>query len=118
MLVPSDGPRPVHELVPAESRREYGRKTPVLILGILVFGMAVGWLAQLVLGLGTRPDAQSLIAGLAGSFVGGLLFSLIAGDGLELRPSGLIGSFIGAVIVLLIWTQVSKRSNDRTNSRR
>ena len=51
----------------------------MLILGILAFGMISGWLAQLVLGMGTRPNAQSLIAGIAGSFVGGLLASLIAG---------------------------------------
>ncbi len=74
-----------------------------LILGLLVFGLAVGWIAQLVLGMGTKPNAQSLIAGVAGSFVGGLLASLIAGDGLALRPSGLIGSVVGAIIVLLIW---------------
>lgn len=35
--------------------------------------------------------------------MGGLLFSKLAGDGLELRPSGLLGSFLGAIIVLLIW---------------
>ncbi len=74
-----------------------------LILGLLVFGLAVGWIAQLVLGMGTKPNAQSLIAGVAGSFVGGLLASVIAGDGLALRPSGLIGSVVGAIIVLLIW---------------
>lgn len=82
----------------------------MLLLAILVFGMLVGWLAQLVLGMGTRPDAQSLIAGLVGSLVGGLLISLIAGDGLELRPSGLIGSFVGAVIVLIIWRAIDARS--------
>ena len=81
----------------------------MLILAILAFGMLIGWLAQLVLGLGTKPNGQSLIAGLVGSFVGGLLVSLIAGDGLKLRPSGLIGSFVGAVIVLLVWTAVDKR---------
>ena len=79
----------------------------MLILAILVFGMLVGWLAQLVLGMGTRPNAQSLIAGLVGSFVGGLAASLIAGDGLKLRPSGLIGSFLGAIVVLLIWNRVA-----------
>lgn len=83
----------------------------MLILAILAFGMFIGWLAQLVLGMGTRPNAQSLIAGLAGSFVGGLLASLIAGDGLNIRPSGLIGSFVGAVIVLLIWRAVDARSS-------
>ena len=79
----------------------------MLILAILVFGMLVGWLAQLVLGMGTRPNAQSLIAGLVGSFVGGLAASLIAGDGLKLRPSGLIGSFLGAIVVLLVWNRVA-----------
>jgi uncharacterized membrane protein YeaQ/YmgE (transglycosylase-associated protein family) len=73
----------------------------VLILGVLVMGMAVGALAQLVLGrTGRSIDwGTALIAGIAGSFVGGLLFSLIAGDGLALRASGLIGSFIGALVV-------------------
>ena len=70
---------------------------------MLAFGMLVGWLAQLFLGLGTRPNGQSLIAGLLGSFVGGLLLSLLAGDGLSIQPSGLIGSFVGAVIVLAVW---------------
>lgn len=70
--------------------------------------MLVGWLGQLVLGMGTRPDAQSLIAGLAGSFVGGTLLSLIAGEGFRLRPSGLIGSFLGAVIVLAVWRAIDR----------
>ena len=83
----------------------------MLILGILVFGMLVGWLAQLVVGMGTRPNAQSLIAGLVGSFVGGTLANLIAGDGLDIAPSGLIGSFVGAVIVLLIWRLVDSRKS-------
>lgn len=77
----------------------------MLILGLILFGMLVGWLAQIVLG---RRSAQvdwtmALVAGLVGSFVGGLLASLLAGDGLELRPSGLIGSFVGAVIVTVLW---------------
>lgn len=46
---------------------------------------------------------------MVGSFVGGLLASLIAGDGLELQPSGLIGSFVGAIIVLLIWNAVARK---------
>ena len=71
--------------------------------------MLIGWLAQLALGMGTRPNAQSLIAGLVGSFVGGLIASLLAGDGLSIRPSGLIGSFVGAIIVLLVWRAVESR---------
>jgi uncharacterized membrane protein YeaQ/YmgE (transglycosylase-associated protein family) len=79
---------------------------------MIAFGMVVGWLAQLV--LGSKPSqidwGFALIAGLIGSFVGGLLFSLIAGDGLELRPSGLIGSFVGAVIVTAIWQRVGSKA--------
>jgi uncharacterized membrane protein YeaQ/YmgE (transglycosylase-associated protein family) len=75
----------------------------VLIIGLIVFGMLIGWIAQLILGLGTRPNGESLAAGLIGSFVGGLLISLISGDGLAFRASGLIGSLVGAIVVLLIW---------------
>lgn len=73
--------------------------------------MVVGAGAQFVLGTGrTGVDwAMALIAGLAGSFVGGLLVSLIAGDGLAFRPSGLIGSFVGAVLVTLAWRALATR---------
>jgi uncharacterized membrane protein YeaQ/YmgE (transglycosylase-associated protein family) len=85
----------------------------MLILGIIVFGMAIGWIAQLILGrtrLGARNWGEALVAGLVGSFVGGLLASLIGGDGLALRPSGVIGSIVGAVIVLLVWGSVRGRA--------
>ena len=81
---------------------------PLLLLPILAFTMLVGWLGQLALGMGTRPNGQSLIAGFVGAFVGGLLFSLIAHEGFRIRPSGLIGSFVGAIIVLAIWGLVDK----------
>lgn len=59
---------------------------------------------HLILGGSARPESwgELLIAGLAGSFVGGLLLSLLAGDGLAIQPSGLIGSVAGAVIVLAV----------------
>jgi uncharacterized membrane protein YeaQ/YmgE (transglycosylase-associated protein family) len=77
----------------------------VLILAIILLGLVVGAAAQLVLGRsGPGIDwGLALAAGLIGSFVGGLLGSLIAGDGIRIRPSGLIGSFIGALIVTALW---------------
>jgi uncharacterized membrane protein YeaQ/YmgE (transglycosylase-associated protein family) len=84
----------------------------VLILGIIVFGMAIGWIAQLILGKGrtTSQDwVQAIVAGLVGSFVGGLLISLLFTDGLRLRPSGIIGSIVGAVIVVAIWNAIRAR---------
>jgi uncharacterized membrane protein YeaQ/YmgE (transglycosylase-associated protein family) len=42
--------------------------------------------------------------------VGGLLASLIAGDGIDLRASGIIGTIVGAIIVLAIWGAVRGRT--------
>lgn len=89
----------------------------MLILALIVFGMAIGWIAQLLMGRrSTQIDwTLAFVAGTLGSFVGGLLFSLIAGDGLALRPSGVIGSLIGALIITAVWQVIAKkrRANDR-----
>jgi uncharacterized membrane protein YeaQ/YmgE (transglycosylase-associated protein family) len=78
----------------------------LLIFAIVGIGFLSGWVAQIILGRGGRPNGESLGAGVVGSFVGGLLISLLAGDGIAIRPSGMIGSIIGAVIVLAIWYKV------------
>jgi uncharacterized membrane protein YeaQ/YmgE (transglycosylase-associated protein family) len=84
----------------------------MLIIALILFGMLVGAAAQLLLGRSRKGIdwAMAFVAGLAGSFVGGLLISLIAGDGLELRASGLIGSVIGAVIVTAVWQGWGRRA--------
>ncbi len=74
----------------------------MILLFILVWGMFVGWIANLILGGGSRPAdwGPLLVAGLLGSFVGGLILSLLSGDGFNLRLSGIIGSIVGAVLLL------------------
>jgi uncharacterized membrane protein YeaQ/YmgE (transglycosylase-associated protein family) len=83
----------------------------MLILAMLAVAMAAGWVAQLIVGRshGRTDWTEALIAGFVGSFVGGLLASLIAGDGLDFRPSGVLGSIFGAVIVTAIWGLVRSR---------
>jgi uncharacterized membrane protein YeaQ/YmgE (transglycosylase-associated protein family) len=83
----------------------------VLILGILGFGVLIGAAAQFILGRrGNGIDwGMAIVAGIAGSFVGGLLVSLLAGDGLAFKPSGIIGSIIGAILVTLVWRAVAAR---------
>jgi len=66
--------------------------------------------AQLILGRRRIDWTLALVSGLAGSLVGGLLTSLIAGDGLDLRLSGLLGSIVGAVIVVAIVGAVRGRA--------
>ena len=82
-----------------------------LILALLGIALAAGWIAQMIVGRahGRTDWTQALVAGFIGSFVGGLLASLIAGDGFEVRPSGLIGSIVGAVIVTAVWGLVRGR---------
>jgi uncharacterized membrane protein YeaQ/YmgE (transglycosylase-associated protein family) len=91
----------------------------VLLLGLLVLAMFAGWVAHLVVG-GNRPVdwGQCIIAGFAGSFVGGLLASLIAGDGLAIRPSGIIGSIVGAAIVILVWNALRHSKRPKPQGRR
>ncbi len=80
-------------------------------MALIIGGMAVGAIAQWIVGKdGKRTDwTLALIAGFAGSFVGGLIASLLAGDGIAIAPSGLIGSLVGAVIVTAIWQWWAKK---------
>jgi uncharacterized membrane protein YeaQ/YmgE (transglycosylase-associated protein family) len=73
----------------------------MLVLAIILFGMLVGAGAQLILGRshGKIDWTMAIAAGLVGSFIGGLLTSLLSGDGLDLKPSGIIGSLAGAIVI-------------------
>ena len=84
----------------------------MLLLAILVIGLAAGWVADMVVNGRSRPDSWGslLVFGLAGSVVGGLLASLLAGDGIELRLSGLLGSAVGAILLMLGASVVQRRS--------
>jgi uncharacterized membrane protein YeaQ/YmgE (transglycosylase-associated protein family) len=87
----------------------------MILLFILVWGMFAGWIAHLLLGRGEPVNwGELLVVGLAGSFVGGLLVSLLSGDGLALRPSGIIGSIVGAVLLLAAWRAIRPASRRRT----
>ena len=73
----------------------------MLLLAIILVGMVAGWAANRLAGRRARPWSELFLIGIAGSFVGGLLGSLLVGDGLRLRPSGLIGSVLGSILVVL-----------------
>jgi uncharacterized membrane protein YeaQ/YmgE (transglycosylase-associated protein family) len=86
----------------------------MLILAIILFGMLIGAGAQFLLGRGDSGVNWPLafVSGLVGSFVGGLLISLLSGDGLDLKPSGILGSLLGAMLVTIAWTAISTRRQD------
>ena len=80
----------------------------MIILAIILIGMVVGAAAQVVLGRSGRGIdwGMALGAGLIGSFVGGMILSLLFGDGFSLKPSSIIGSLLGAVIVTYVWRRL------------
>ncbi len=77
---------------------------------LLIFGMAAGWIAWLVLGKrGELNWTLNFIVGVIGSFLGGTVGSLLFGEGFQLRPGGIIGSIVGAIVVLAIYYAIQGR---------
>jgi len=72
---------------------------------VLLFGLVAGLIARAIVpGRQSMGVLATVILGIVGSFVGGLLGSLFSSDGnlIDLRPSGILWSIIGAVVVLLL----------------
>ena len=74
------------------------------ILALIVIPLAAGYVANFIVGKGKGFEPWELfVAGIIGSFVGGLIFNLLTGDGIEITITGLVGSTIGAIVVLAVW---------------
>jgi uncharacterized membrane protein YeaQ/YmgE (transglycosylase-associated protein family) len=74
------------------------------LIAFLLFGLVIGLIARAIM-----PGKQSMgliataLIGMAGSFVGGLVGSLIHGGRmLEFHTSGIIGSILGALLVMFV----------------
>ena len=80
------------------------------ILWLLVVGLVVGLIARFLV---PGPDPMGLVAtmvlGVVGSFVGGLVLSLVSTGEIALTTAGWIGSIIGAVVALLVYRAVNRR---------
>lgn len=83
------------------------------IITIIVVGLIAGFIARAVVpGRQSMGIGATILLGIIGSFVGGLLGYLIfhqdANDGF-FQPSGIIGSIIGAIIALLVYGAATGR---------
>jgi uncharacterized membrane protein YeaQ/YmgE (transglycosylase-associated protein family) len=82
------------------------------IIGWIIFGLVVGLIARALMP-GPQPMGFILTAllGVAGSFIGGWLGTLLFGGGEPdaSQAAGWIGSIIGALILLFGYGMVTKR---------
>ena len=76
------------------------------ILGWLVFGLIVGFIARAVVpGRDDIGVVKTIALGVLGSIVGGIVFGLLTVGFRGFHPAGWIGSVIGAVIVLVVYNR-------------
>lgn len=82
------------------------------ILGWIVFGAIVGWIANAVMGKRGGGCMVNIALGLVGALAGGVLFSAL-GPGFDYNQHNLLVStlvaVIGAVLVLVVWNALTGR---------
>ena len=80
------------------------------LIWFLIVGFVAGLLARAVVpGRDTMGIMQTIVLGIVGSFVGGVIAVLFTGrEFTDYSTSGLIGSIIGAIVALLIYRQMKK----------
>jgi len=76
----------------------------VAILWFLVVGLVVGLIARAIMpGNQQMGIIMTILLGVAGSFVGGFLVSLISSNRVtDFNTTGLIGSIIGAIVLMVV----------------
>ena len=74
------------------------------VLWFLLVGLVVGLIARAIMpGNQQMGIIMTILLGIAGSFVGGFLVSLITSNRItDFNTTGLIGSIIGAVVLMLV----------------
>jgi uncharacterized membrane protein YeaQ/YmgE (transglycosylase-associated protein family) len=86
------------------------------VLTLVVVGFFAGVIARaLVPGRSHLTIRGTIVLGIAGSFLGGLLAYVIFGrvdDGIVQR-SGLFGSIVGSIIVLVVYRRLTRRRRRR-----
>jgi uncharacterized membrane protein YeaQ/YmgE (transglycosylase-associated protein family) len=81
------------------------------LCGWIVFGLVAGLIARAIM-----PGRQKMglitttLLGIAGSFMGGFLASVIRGGNWRLlQPSGFLGAILGAIVLLWLGRMMSGR---------
>ncbi len=82
------------------------------ILLFLVFGLVIGLIARAIMpGEQKMGWVMTALLGIAGSFIGGFLVSLVTEHRVtDFHTAGVIGSLVGAVLLLVIGSTVGRRA--------
>lgn len=82
------------------------------ILGWIVFGLIAGFIARAIVpGKDNIGLLRTIVLGVVGSVVGGLIFGVLTVGIRGFQPTGWIGSIIGAIVVLIIYNAVTGRKS-------
>ena len=80
------------------------------ILWMIIIGLIAGAIAKLIMpGKDPGGIVMTIILGIAGSFVGGLLANMLGMGSDRDSTAGLIGSVIGAIIILAVYRMIAGR---------
>ena len=86
----------------------------MILVAFIVIALVAGYIADFLVGGQRHYERWELfVAGIVGSFVGGLIFNLIGGYGLDLQITGLVGSTLGAIIVLAVYGPIRSQMRRR-----
>jgi uncharacterized membrane protein YeaQ/YmgE (transglycosylase-associated protein family) len=76
----------------------------------IVVGFLAGVLAKLVTGQDRPGCLGTIVVGIAGGLLGGVLFSAAGGEGInDFSIYSILVAFVGATILLFAWSVLAKR---------
>lgn len=79
-------------------------------LSWVVVGLVAGWLAQRATGLRGFGCLGTILVGIVGGLVGGILFRAAGDDGItEFGLEAMLVAFVGASVVLLVVSAARRR---------
>lgn len=81
------------------------------IIGMIIVGLIAGAIARLIMpGKDPMGILMTIILGIAGSFVGGWVATLIwRNETGDFRPGGILLSVLGAILLLFLWRTIRSR---------
>jgi uncharacterized membrane protein YeaQ/YmgE (transglycosylase-associated protein family) len=96
---------------PSAPRRVRVTLCGVNVIGWIVVGLIAGILAKLVTGQDRPGCLGTMVVGILGGLLGGIIFSAAGGEGIDdFSLYSILVAFVGATILLFGWSLIRKDS--------